>query len=70
MTDFSELKTAFQHQVQGTRNALLWKLDGLSTRDVRLPRTPTGTSLLGVVKHMASVGIGEFGDTFGRLRHP
>lgn len=27
---------------------------------------PTGTSLLGVVKHMASVGIGEFGDTFGR----
>jgi uncharacterized damage-inducible protein DinB len=44
----------------------LWKLDGLSERDLRMPRTPTGTNLLGIVKHVANVEIGYFGDTFGR----
>lgn len=28
--------------------------------------TPTGTNLLGLVKHLANVEIGYFGDTFGR----
>ncbi len=28
------------------RQALLWKLDGLSSYDVRRPLTPTGTNLL------------------------
>ena len=28
--------------------------------------TPTGTNLLGLVKHVASVELGYFGDTFGR----
>ena len=28
--------------------------------------TPTGTNLLGLVKHLASVELGYFGDTFGR----
>jgi len=45
---------------------LLWKLDGLSNRDLRMPRTPTGTNLIGIVKHMANVEIGYFGDTFER----
>ncbi|GAA4804817.1 DinB family protein [Nocardioides caeni] len=48
------------------REALLWKLDGLGERAVRLPRTPTGTSLLGIVLHCANVEIGYFGPTFGR----
>jgi hypothetical protein len=30
------------------------------------PMTPTGTNLLGLVKHLAGVEIGYFGDTFGR----
>ena len=46
--------------------ALLWKLDGLSEYDVRRPLTPTGTNLLGLVKHVASVEAGYFGETFGR----
>jgi uncharacterized damage-inducible protein DinB len=48
------------------RDALLWKLDGLSEYDVRRPLVPTGTNLLGLVKHVASMEAGYFGDTFGR----
>lgn len=48
------------------REALVWKLDGLSEYDVRRPLTPTGTNLLGLVKHLAGVELGYFGDTFGR----
>ena len=33
------------------RDALFAKLDGLPEREVRLPRTPTGTNLLGLLKH-------------------
>jgi hypothetical protein len=45
---------------------LLWKLDGLPEYDIRRPLTPTGTNLLGLVKHVASVELGYFGETFGR----
>ena len=48
------------------REALLWKLQGLSERDVRWPVFPTGTNLLGLVKHLASVEAGYLGDVFGR----
>jgi len=45
---------------------VLWKLDGLSEYDARRPLVPTGTNLLGLVKHLASVEFGYFGDTFDR----
>ena len=48
------------------RAELLAKLDGLDEYDVRRPLTPTGTNLLGLVKHVASVEIGYFGEVFGR----
>lgn len=48
------------------RAGLLAKLDGLGEYDVRRPMTPTGTNLLGLVKHVASVELGYFGDIFGR----
>ncbi|CAM5454628.1 DinB family protein [Streptomyces pilosus] len=54
------------HYLQSARDALLWKLDGLSEYDVRRPMTPTGTNLLGLVKHAAGVELGYLGDTFGR----
>ena len=44
----------------------MWKLDGLSEYDVRRPLVPTGTNLLGLVKHLASVELEYFGDCFGR----
>ena len=48
------------------REALLWKLDGLSEYDARRPLTATGTNLLGLVKHVASVEARYFGEVFDR----
>jgi uncharacterized damage-inducible protein DinB len=48
------------------RDALLAKLGGLDERDIRWPMTPTGTNLLGLVKHVASVELGYFGVVFDR----
>lgn len=41
-------------------DAGLWKLEGLAEYDARRP-TPTGTNLLGLVIHLASVGDCPFG---------
>ena len=62
----SEPKEDLHRYLQAAREAMLWKLDGLSDYDVRRPMTPTGTNLLGLVKHLASVELGYFGATFGR----
>lgn len=62
----SEPKSDLQRYLQSAREALLWKLDGLSEYDVRRPLTPTGTNLLGLVKHLAGIELGYFGYTFGR----
>jgi Protein of unknown function (DUF664) len=59
-------KATLKRYLQAGRDTLLWKLDGLSEYDARRPFTPTGTNLLGVVKHVATTEIGYFGDTFGR----
>jgi Protein of unknown function (DUF664) len=48
------------------REALVWKLDGLSDYDVRRPLVPTGTNLLGLVKHASGIESEYFGLTFGR----
>lgn len=66
MADLTDPGTMLRHYLQGTREALLGKLEGLGERELRMPRTPTGTSLLGIVKHCANVEIGYFGDSFGR----
>ncbi len=59
-------KADLHRYLQTAREAVLWKLDGLSEYDIRRPLTPTGTNLLGLVKHLASVELGYFGVTFGR----
>ena len=59
-------KETLRLTLERQREALLWKLDGLSERDLRWPLTPTGTNLLGIVKHVASVELGYLGDVFGR----
>jgi len=60
------VKAELHRYLQVGREALLWKLEGLSEYDVRRPLTPTGTNLLGLVKHVASVEAGYLGDVFGR----
>jgi uncharacterized damage-inducible protein DinB len=59
-------KADLRRYLQAARDAVLWKLDGLSEYDVRRPLTPTGTNLLGLVKHLAGVELGYFGEIFGR----
>ncbi|CAL9493028.1 DinB family protein [Streptomyces sp. enrichment culture] len=59
-------KADLHRYLQEARDALLWKLEGLSEYDVRRPLTPTGNNLLGLVKHAAGVELGYLGDTFGR----
>lgn len=48
------------------REAVLWKVEGLPEYDLRRPLTVTGTSLLGLVEHLADVEHGYFGVTFNR----
>jgi uncharacterized damage-inducible protein DinB len=62
----SDPKAELTRYLQAARDALLWKLEGVSEYDVRRPLVPTGTNLLGLVKHVASVEAGYFGETFGR----
>lgn len=61
----SDAKQDVKRYLQTARDALLWKLDGLAEYDIRRPLTPTGTNLLGLVKHVASVEAGYFGGCFG-----
>ena len=62
----SDPKADLQRYLQAARDALLWKCEGLSEYDIRRPMTPTGTNLLGLIKHVASVELGYLGETFGR----
>ncbi len=48
------------------RDAMVWKLEGLSEYDARRPLTATSTNLLGIVKHVALVQIGYLGHVFDR----
>jgi uncharacterized damage-inducible protein DinB len=52
------------------RDVVLWKLEGLDEEQVRRPMSPSGNSLLGLVKHLASVEYGWFCKTFGRQVEP
>ena len=64
MTD--DHKAILKRYLGRSRDAVLWKVEGLSEHHVRRPLTPTGTNLLGVVKHLAGVEAGYLGDCFGR----
>jgi uncharacterized damage-inducible protein DinB len=59
-------KTDLHRYLQVAREAMLWKLEGLSEYDVRRPMVRTGTNLLGLVKHLAGVEAGYLGEVFGR----
>lgn len=48
------------------REVMLWKLDGLCEYDIRRPLTVTGTSLLGLIKHLATWEARYFGEVFER----
>ena len=59
-------KSVLRRYLQAGREALLWKLDDVSDYDSRRPLVPSGTNLLGLVKHLAGVEAGYFGIVFAR----
>jgi Protein of unknown function (DUF664) len=59
-------KAHLHDHLRWVREALVWKLDGLSEYDIRRPLTPTGTNLLGLVKHNAISDARYFGEVFDR----
>ncbi|WP_224390985.1 DinB family protein [Pseudonocardia sp. ICBG1293] len=68
-----DLKTDLHDHLRAARSTVVWKLDGLDgldEYDVRRPLVATGTNLLGIVKHLATVEWGHFGAAFGRPDPP
>ena len=63
MADFT---ADLNQYLQEARDVVLLKLEGLGEYDVRRPLTPTGTNLLGLVKHLALVEVGYVSVPFGR----
>jgi uncharacterized damage-inducible protein DinB len=64
--DADVLKRTLHRYLQKHRAALVAKLDGLAERQARWPVTPTGTNVLGLVKHVAAVQAEYFGLVFDR----
>lgn len=55
------------HQyLQEGRDRVLHSLDDLTEYDVRRPLVPSGTNLLGLVKHLAGIELGYLGTSVGR----
>ena len=62
----SEAKEDLHGYLRGARETLLWKIEGLGEYDIRRPLTPTGTNLLGLVKHSTVTHLRYFGEVFDR----
>ncbi|MGW6199301.1 DinB family protein [Kribbella sp. NPDC055110] len=60
------MKEKLHGYLREAREAIVWKLDGLGEYDIRRPLTPSGTNLLGLVKHLSIVEAWYFGKTFDR----
>jgi len=63
-------KPMLQAMLDKQRDVMVWKLDGLDDEQLRGPMTPSGTTLLGLLKHLAAVEYGWFCLTFGRPTEP
>ena len=59
-------KAHLHDHLRWVREALVWRLGGLSEYDIRRLLTATGTNLLGLVKHNAIWVSRYFGEVFGR----
>lgn len=61
-----DAKATLLRYLRNQRDGLIDKIEGLGEYDLRRPLTHTGTNLLGLVKHVASVQVGYLGECFGR----
>ncbi len=63
-------KTSLHISLDRHRDAVLWKLEGLNDEQLRRPMTPSGTNLIGLVKHLAGVEYEWLPKTYGRETEP
>ncbi|HEY9293737.1 MAG TPA: DinB family protein [Microlunatus sp.] len=66
MSGTTAVKDDLWFRLRGARATMIDKVDGLSEYDLRRPMTPTGTNLLGLIKHLAGEEYGYLGEVFGR----
>jgi len=52
--------------LQKSRDDVVGSLEGLPEYDVRRPMVPSGTNLLGLVKHLVGIELGYLGVCVGR----
>jgi len=62
----SDPKSTLANYLTDRREALISKVEDLSERDARTPHTPTGTNLIGIIKHALNVEAVYLGVTFDR----
>lgn len=60
-----ELKKHLMTYLDNAREAVLWKAEGLSDSDVSRPMVGSGTNILGVIQHLATVEYGYFVECLG-----
>ena len=60
------IKDELHRKLRLAREGVLAKVAGLNEYDLRRPMTPTGTNLLGLVKHLAGVEYGYLGESLDR----
>jgi uncharacterized damage-inducible protein DinB len=63
-------REALTQQLEFHRATLLHKLEGLDDEQLCRPMTPSGLSLLGLVKHLAATEHGWLLKTYGQLPEP
>jgi hypothetical protein len=61
-------KAALHAHLKQARDSLIWKVEGLTEADRRRPMTPTGTNLIGIVKHMTWIESWYLCEFFSRQR--
>jgi Protein of unknown function (DUF664) len=61
---------ALRTSLQRHRELMLWKIEGVDDDALRRPMVPSGTTLLGLIKHLACVEYLWFCITFGRETEP
>ncbi len=60
------LRADLHRYLQEGRDGIVRSLDGLDEYDIRRPLTPSGTNLLGLVKHLVGIEFGYLGTSVGR----
>jgi uncharacterized damage-inducible protein DinB len=59
-------KTLLLERLAEVQRSLLWKVEGLTDDALRRPMTPTGTNLIGIVKHLTGITYGYLVAAFGQ----